>query len=792
MENNSNKKRIMNRILLIVICVVLSIAFSFGLKTYIDYKGVRINEEEPLGAPFYCKAGTYANQGECQYCPAGNYCRGGLYSNAYKTPCSSGKTSNSGSVSSSDCYCPSGKYMENGICTICPKGYKCDGSNKTACTGNTYQNETGKSTCKSCSYNAVSANNSGGNTACTECSPGQYKGTNSTCTACPVGYYCNGNSSFKCDAGYTTESTGASSKEQCVKESSDNNCKITGISKTSNYKSVGDSYNVIVTVSGTGCNGKVLSVSASNASVNVSSITLKNAGDYTFKVTVNNSCATSKTTASLGTSKMSVSVSTKPKWTGPHDYEVQVSSGLTTSKSSADNSGEDVYYSEKGSCSFDSSKQCYKKRYTRPGSCSNISNPSNPDYACFIDENGEYKWDTKKDGYTLVEGIDEEDDCKKPEIVDVSICEEKEIVPKEEIKNATCNGNISFSDDVTKSCSFETSENDFYKITCKENLGVNLNPSTTSSIRLGLGFSYDISINTERDCIGEFDAGGFKKAYNNVKKNIENATSDADKRTNENKLNDLKEILYNYNNWESNYNLGDITAKLKDEQTTNNINFIEKDNDINRGTKTKKSDNNLGITGLTDPIDFEYAETLTKTFTLPTAYYNANKIVYNACDGCIKLSNQYYISDNRKYIDTDYRYTINVNGLGYNKSWNVKTNDCSLKVVEDPIIYRPIEVSDPFLESVDSNRQTGRNWKNGLFDFTNIIKEDIWTKDSLYVFNITNQNVKSIRKNNSELGANAYLGTDCKLITSSNRYYCEFLRNDMYFHYHYIHTDNVR
>ncbi len=47
--------------------------------------------------------------------------------------------------------CDAGYYLdENAECVICPAGYMCTDGVKNACSGATYQNETGKSLCKTC------------------------------------------------------------------------------------------------------------------------------------------------------------------------------------------------------------------------------------------------------------------------------------------------------------------------------------------------------------------------------------------------------------------------------------------------------------------------------------------------------------------------------------------------------------------------------------------------------------------------------------------------------------------
>ena len=385
-----------------------------------------------------------------------------------------------------------------------------------------------------------------------------------------------------------------------------------------------------------------------------------------------------------------------------------------------------------------------------------------------------------------------------PSDEEVEVCDESQVVQTNQTKEAVCNGETSFSGDDSQSCSVISSENDYYKITCTENLNTKLIPSNVGTIQLGLGFSYDIKVSTKRKCTGVFDYEAFNDAYTKVLNNLNNSQNgSALYNTNLNKKNELERILKNYNAWESSdYDLNSIKATLHDEQLGTTVNFITKPNSMTEtiGDKKITKTHNLNIRGIANPTDFTYEEELAKTLILPSAYYNLsnNTVVYNNCANCVLLSNQYYISGNQRYDGTNYKYKVSVSNLGYNRSWNVVTNNCSLKVENDISIYRPTDIADPFLNEANNNRETGRNWLNDTFDFTGIIKDDIWSKKSLYEFNITTKNVKNIRFSNSELGANAYIGTDCFLNAAKNKYFCEFLRNSQYFQYHYIYSDELQ
>lgn len=598
--------------------------------------------------------------------------------------------------------------------------------------------------------------------------------TSGSCTECDKGYYCKNGIKNACDKGYTTGSTGASSKTECT-ECADgytkkngkcvrNSCILEEV--TTNYKHIsdGDVYYVNFRVSGNGCTGKA-TISATNGKPSKTSISLSGDGIYNFSVKASgytgSSCPKSYATIKVdGIEKKSSDVLVQGKWGSPKtDDEWSVDISDINSKYFADTNGKNFYYSALYTCS-DSSKgtSCYHQKYTRSGCGGSSPTPET-----------------------------------KP--VDVDICEESQTTPSTSNKTLTCNGTTSFKASDSKTCSVTTSASDFYKITCNEELTTTLKPELMSSIKAGLGFGYEIDIKTTRTCKGVFDNEKFLSAYNKVQANLKKLKQNsADYQTNLKKKQDLEKILNNYNNWRSNYEFDNIKATIKDEQLQATVNFtLKKDSLVtNIGNKARGEKKSLNINGLIDPYNFTYTETYQKTLTISDAYYSLNNnVIYNGCSNCVSLGNKYYISNNSKYDNTDYKYTVSINGLGYYKNWSIKTNDCSLKVVSDESIYRPTDVNDPFLNNANPDRVTGKNWLNDTFDFTGIIKSDTWSQKSLYEFNVSTTNIKNIRKNNHELGANAYIGIDCNVAVTTNRYYCSFLRNSQYFVYHYIYTDEL-
>ena len=114
------------------------------------------------------------------------------------------------------------------MCRACPAGYSGNGGGTScdACGKGTYQNESGKSSCKSvdpgyCSTGSANTSQTKCTSdivlscnpqtcAATSCKDGYYlNGT--TCTICPAGYACSKNSKTPCGPGYYQPSGGQSS-----------------------------------------------------------------------------------------------------------------------------------------------------------------------------------------------------------------------------------------------------------------------------------------------------------------------------------------------------------------------------------------------------------------------------------------------------------------------------------------------------------------------------------------------------------------------------------------------------
>ena len=90
---------------------------------------------------------------------------------------------------------------------------------------------------------------------------------------------------------------------------------------------------------------------------------------------------------------------------------------------------------------------------------------------------------------------------------------------------------------------------------------------------------------------------------------------------------------------------------------------------------------------------------------------------------------------------------INVSGLAGNNS-SVKNNKCKIKIDKKDLLYRPIEITNPF---IDASWKKGDNWVNSTYNFTNIIDPDVWSGDSLYVIDLSKDAIQAIKESNANV-----------------------------------------
>ena len=360
------------------------------------------------------------------------------------------------------------------------------------------------------------------------------------------------------------------------------------------------------------------------------------------------------------------------------------------------------------------------------------------------------------------------------------------------VNNAkTCNQIVNSSVTTDNSCKTTVTSNKYYSVVCDETLAISFNPGNLT-IKSGQGFSYGIKVVSTNSCVGTFNTDAWLEAYNvSIRERNNYAKTSAEYKEKDNIIKELLSIVNSYNQWEFNSNINPtavmgIEYKRKGKTVKDQVSFVVIDVIDPSYTKKITTTHNLNISGLTNPSNFTLTKNSTVNLVLPKQYINQinGNVSSTNCSNCLDAGNMYYMDT---FADVgNYSLAITVSDLGNFKNVTVNNNKCDVTITGNLAnsIYRPIDITNPF---IDAAREIGDNWLNNSYSFVATIKKDTWSENGTpkYVFNLTKQNINDIKKSNSLIGGNAYLGSDCK-ISSSNNYECSFIRNNAYFHSVYI------
>ena len=133
---------------------------------------------------------------------------------------------------------------------------------------------------------------------------------------------------------------------------------------------------------------------------------------------------------------------------------------------------------------------------------------------------------------------------------------------------------------------------------------------------------------------------------------------------------------------------------------------------------------------------------------------------------------KYYLEDNQSG-----ELSLEITG-----NWKANLNGCNVlnsKNNENKVIFRQIDLIDPFLKNYDRERTIGAKYLNSKFDFTKIIHDDVWTLEPEYDYFLSKVNVANIKKDTAEDRASSYLGRNCSFVNNEYQYeyQCQFTRN---------------
>ena len=347
----------------------------------------------------------------------------------------------------------------------------------------------------------------------------------------------------------------------------------------------------------------------------------------------------------------------------------------------------------------------------------------------------------------------------------------------------------------------ECGGNQFYQIKCTQRIITSFDmdddelfQNNKKKLLIGQGFEYGIKISTIKTCEGNFNAEVWKDSYNKIIAKINtipNNETDAHvlsrKRELQNIASDIIDIVNAYNSY-------DFISSDYDEKNNLSISYFE--NNVKKtdyfnfdsvllnegnGEYVSKQEVKLGIKGVNNPYNFVWNNNSDRRIVklIPKKTY-IDKYTGNITDA----NNENAIDGgNRIYTNTQVdpgiqQIIITVDNLG-GKDSSIVNNKCSVEVVNPNLSYRPIDVSNPF---INDRWERGNNWVNELYDFTRTIHASTWSEPTISTMNISADEIVEI-KNETKVyiknGVSPYLGVCgivnntsddkvCKLVNSRN------------------------
>ena len=387
----------------------------------------------------------------------------------------------------------------------------------------------------------------------------------------------------------------------------------------------------------------------------------------------------------------------------------------------------------------------------------------------------DYKWTTKDKvpGYTKVDNIKNETDCILEDTSIPNQCLTSSIYSPKSNNASTCSGNTTLSLDDEKVCSSSIT-NQFYTINCRETINANFKPGNLS-VKAGQGFKYNINVTSSNTCAGVFNDTEWNDAYNKAKKlynRADKANDEYEKAWYNKIISDLEDLVINYNNANSNYSNGLVSAGLENLtgqlelkykankiDTTLTYSFIKGNtsvfvtDNIPTNKETKTLANNMSVS--------KFNVTINNSVELipPKVYLDKNgNEVTQGTPGAIDGGNLFLTDLKTDKSSVPYNMVITLNNLGVNRNGTITNYQCGLIITKESndITYRIIDVGNPF--GIDAVTP-GNNWSNTNFNFRETIDKNTWSGEYLYKFDLTSQDIKNIKEDNSKWsGLSAYRG----------------------------------
>ena len=339
-------------------------------------------------------------------------------------------------------------------------------------------------------------------------------------------------------------------------------------------------------------------------------------------------------------------------------------------------------------------------------------------------------------------------------------------IPKIEKETEICEDEIEVSYDSGKSCG----DNGFYKIDCKTISNTKYNYDNDSDILIntnnlfaGQGFSFDIGVETKKECVATFNNSIWTSAYNSLNKKIIQVKNDCggkietcsvDSLISEYNrlltiLDELINVIKSYNEYnpEIDYNestnLSIMGYKVNGEYKNKSNNFITHVISKGIGTYTSRNIIDLGIVGVSNPYNYVWTNASNPRIVkmIPQVTF-IDSFTGEESNSGLDGGNKIYIDYNTNVGE----YDLYIKSLGIAGPNNTITNDkCKINVNNVKLTYRPIDITNPF---INDSWKKGVNWINDDFDFTSTIKKNTWEGNSLYSIYLTSKQISELKESN--------------------------------------------
>ena len=321
----------------------------------------------------------------------------------------------------------------------------------------------------------------------------------------------------------------------------------------------------------------------------------------------------------------------------------------------------------------------------------------------------------------------------------------------------------------------------FYEITCNETMYTSFegpifkDPSKPKSfVYPGTAFNFEYRAKSKIECSGSWDEDFYKDAYKYANKHLNNYSSSVSSDTNETNINwaskassGMEAIKKSYENWNRLNYLSNPSGEIKDVQPS--VTGVTKPDSHkfnleltgNIGSDGKLTPEECGLHSGLGNVNYQAVYTI--NIKIPELWYNRNESysddehneysVSDCGDGCEKIGRFFPVSRIDSYANrSDYYYHVNISGLGMSGIWS-NNETCEIDMHKKDLYFRSVNLNDPFIQKLaGGSHDIGLNWKNDKFDFTSVVRPDVWTRTSQYnLVRITENEGRQIK---NELSSN--------------------------------------